>query len=741
MVELFAGVGGFRLGFEKTGEWETVWGNQWEPNKSKQHAFDCYQSHFPNGIACNEDISKVDAKNIPDMSLLVGGFPCFTKGTLITTKEGLIPIEEIQEGDYVLTHQNRYRKVLKTMKRQKQGIYKLNVQGSPSTLVTEEHPYYVRTRSYSYFKNEKGKSQKKEIWSEPQWKDVKDLTKDDYILLATSPLEENPLDLTVEQCWLIGRYVADGYIQDGKRANRKNSYNYKTVFCIGKEKIENFREHVTSYHVTESPNETVIKCIISNKELMELCKEGGKGVHHKKVPSFVFHLPKEYIHAFLEGYFSGDGSIIDGVQNATTVSKELAYGLGQLIHKAYDKPYRIYYQENEEKTTIEGREVSQSPTWIVRYHRKEMKTTQVKYIDKNWWTPLRSLEFIEEYDDFVYNFEVEEDNSYVAHNCVVHNCQDYSVARTQANGINGKKGVLFWDIKRILEEKNPPFVLLENVDRLLKSPSKKRGRDFGIMLSVFWQLGYQVEWRVLNAADYGFPQKRRRIFIFASKVDHPYTTSLQTHTNQDILHTYGFFQSAFPVEEESSVKHPATYSELEEDLIHMTDHFSATFRNSGIMRDGKVYSEELIPIQEKQVNLGDILEWDVDEKYFLSEESFEKWNYLKGAKSIERKTKDGFAYTYSEGKMAFPDHSNAPGRTILTSEGARSRTSHVVEDPKTKRLRILTPVECERLNGFDDNWTNTGMPERFRYFCMGNALVVGLIERMAKKLHHIVDTY
>ena len=84
--------------------------------------------------------------------------------------------------------------------------------------------------------------------------------------------------------------------------------------------------------------------------------------------------------------------------------------------------------------------------------------------------------------------------------------------------------------------------------------------------------------------------------------------------------------------------------------------------------------------------------------------------------------------------MAFPDQMYRPARTMLTSEGSINRSTHVIEDPKTGKLRLLTPLETERINGFDDNWTDTGMPEKFRYFCMGNALVVPLIEKMGKEL-------
>ena len=110
---------------------------------------------------------------------------------------------------------------------------------------------------------------------------------------------------------------------------------------------------------------------------------------------------------------------------------------------------------------------------------------------------------------------------------------------------------------------------------------------------------------------------------------------------------------------------------------------------------------------------------------------------MKGAKRELRTRKDGSTYHYTEGAIPFPDILDRPGRTMLTSEGSVNRSSHLIEDPQTGRLRILTPVECERLNGFPDYWTDTGMSERQRYFTMGNALVVPLIERMGKRLCEI----
>src|SRR3989344_2464676 len=134
-------------------------------------------------------------------------------------------------------------------------------------------------------------------------------------------------------------------------------------------------------------------------------------------------------------------------------------------------------------------------------------------------------------------------------------CQDYSVARTlsQAAGIAGKKGVLWWEIRNILELKQKegkpvPYLFLENVDRLLKSPASQRGRDFAVMLTTLSDLGYAVEWRVINAADYGMPQRRRRTFMLAYHSSTPIYHSIENTESHAWLLQKGVIASAFPAE-------------------------------------------------------------------------------------------------------------------------------------------------------------------------------------------------
>ena len=330
-------------------------------------------------------------------------------------------------------------------------------------------------------------------------------------------------------------------------------------------------------------------------------------------------------------------------------------------------------------------------------------------------------------------------NSIPNHNLLVGGfpCQDYSVAHTGAKGIEGKKGVLWWQIRDTLEAKKPKFVLLENVDRLLKSPANQRGRDFGVILACFNDLGYDVEWRVINAADYGFTQRRRRTFIFAYKNDTNYYKSIQNKSSESIILENGFFVKEFPI----YTNIDAQEIDFEyKDLIDVSDNFKMNFKNSGVMKNGKIYTTEVTPIAINPNPLSKIIEYNgVNSKYNLGD-NIDKWKYLKGAKDILRKAGTPYEYHFREGAIAFPDSLDKPARTMLTSEGSLNRSTHVIEDPKSKCYRILTPIETERINGFPDNWTNTGMPEKFRYFCMGNALVVGLIERMGNSLNKIFES-
>lgn len=318
-------------------------------------------------------------------------------------------------------------------------------------------------------------------------------------------------------------------------------------------------------------------------------------------------------------------------------------------------------------------------------------------------------------------------------------CQDYSVASTMGKGIEGKKGVLFWDLARAIRLTKPKCFLLENVDRILKSPSKQRGRDFSIILSTLNQLGYTVEWRVLNSAEYGFPQRRIRTFIFGYKTGEKFEKEQEKMSDIDILLKKGFFAESFPIIGCLSDEKKMATDILSDDLLSISDTYSANFYSAGIMRNGRYTTAEVSAEKQQGLSLQDILlpENEVPDKFYLSQDKVERFKYLRGSKKFERTSKGGHTYIYSEGSMSETDDITNPSRTILTSEGSVNRCSHIIKTTDG-RYRLLTPVECERLDGFPDNWTE-GMSDRMRYFCTGNALVTGLVEKMGHKIRAIFE--
>lgn len=365
-------------------------------------------------------------------------------------------------------------------------------------------------------------------------------------------------------------------------------------------------------------------------------------------------------------------------------------------------------------------------------------------------------------------------------------CQNYSVASTlkSSKGIEGEKGQLWWSIRDTFEAKMPPFAIGENVDRLLKSPAKQRGRDFGIILACLRDLGYTVEWRVINAAEYGLQQRRRRTFFFAYRNDTKYAKQIlekvkynnvfgdELHRSSisTILKQEGIFAKAFPIKDFESKK--IQMVKLPQGIGELADSFAFEFENCGIMLDGIVYTVKSTPDYDgKQITLGDIMDsGKVAEEYFIDEnrlyyssnhnldhtdetklkmskEERQTWQYIKGAKKMFRTASNGHQYVYSEGAIPMIDSADKPARTMLTSEGSFSRTTHIVQDKQTGKIRLLTAEECERIQGFPTGHTKycmvngkiVEMPTNKRRFMMGNALVCNIISNLEKYLTPIIE--
>ena len=753
-VELFAGVGGFRLGLERLGSgWETVWFSQWEPGKKNQWAHDCYERHFGkcadiegNTERTGQDIALMPKGMIPDHTLLVGGFPCFPEGALVLTVRGFVPIEEVKVGDLVLTHRGRWREVLETGARRADTVI-LRGQGTAGIECTPNHPFLTRAERKDVHPADGANGvpvlEDEEKWTGAEdceglfWANIYGIESLDIppVCEAEGRTAEDP-SARPEFWYFVGRWLKDGYISGGKTRGKESVF----LFCPHGG-MEELRRHLGKSGLSFSPyrDNTGYRIHIRHPSDLGawLERHFGRNAEDRTVPAWMFGAPEHIRTNFLKGYLEShmyrirDEDMPPRRIRMSGMSAKTSAGMKILLEQ---RGYAVSVAIPSARPARLGSAVPRAEEpYRIEAEKDSPETVREKGLA--WGRIERAEE--ERKGVTVYRLTVDEDHSYTVDGIAVKNCQDYSVAHTLASskGIEGKKGVLWWQIRDILSAKRPAFCLFENVDRLLKSPAKQRGRDFGIILACLADLGYSAEWRVVNAAQYGAAQRRRRTFIFAYRNDTAYGAAADMKDAETVLSSDGLMAKAFPVTSVGDIGETV----LPDDIVEVSDRFAFAFEKAGYMHRRKIYTagvtEETVP----PVPLGEILEKNVDEKYYIPEEKLPKWEYLKGSKKIDRVSKDGYAYTFAEGPVAFPDPPDRPGRTMLTSESTLNRSTHAVADPGTGRLRTLTPVEAERLQGFDDNWTDSGMPERMRYFCMGNALVVPMITRMGKVLDGIID--
>ena len=415
----------------------------------------------------------------------------------------MVPIESIQAGDLVLTHKNRFQRVVKPMVSKKRGIYTIQVQGSPKTECTGNHRFYVKEK----YKKWNSELRKYEIEiSEPKWKQVSDFSGNELIQFPQNVNSCNIYNLTFEECWILGRYVADGHIRDSER-NDRPSNNKKVFFNIGKKKKNIFEENIKNHKMSMSEKKTVYRYCSSDYRIFDLCCKCGKDAENKIVPQFVMDLPIDLLKGFINGYMCGDGCYTNNSYKATSVSQKLIYQLGQCIEKAYKTGCCIYYNKRPKKHIIEGRTVNQKDTYQLVFRENNNSV----YDENSLWLPVRKIEYNSKRVEIVYNMEVENDNSYTANNMGVHNCQDFSIAGKRA-GLAGERSSLIQEVFRILEElkeeNKPEWLIYENVKGMFSS---NRGLDYLSIVCEMDRLGYNIEWQNINSK-WLVPQNRERIY-------------------------------------------------------------------------------------------------------------------------------------------------------------------------------------------------------------------------------------
>ena len=449
-----------------------------------KYAVQVSEHNFPE-IEHKGDVFKGDFTECEGFDAVIGGSPCFCAGTMIFTSDGMKPIEDVKIGDMVYTHKHRFRKVT-AVGNKVADVYRVSSQGVPDFYVTENHPFYVRSMTRRW---NKGTRSAERYFTEPEWKEVCDLCNSDNARdFFASPIltECNDMhNLTEEQCWILGRYVADGHWRCDKRKNRKNSYQYQFILSIGNKKVEDVKEKIKSYHYSCYPHtKSTFRIVISDMNLVNFVKDNdfGKGAYNKNIPNFILDLPIELAKSFLEGYISGDGAYCKQWDSwsCTTISRRLAYSLALLIQKVYGVNASISYKIPKSTTIIGGRTVCQHPQWIITFRKELRKQAVAKRIKNELYTPYKSTEYVG--IDIVYNISVDEDESYLANNRIVHNCTYWSIAQspdrreTEAHGIGWE---LFQQYVRAIREAKPRWFLYENNKSMAPAIKKEISETFG----------------------------------------------------------------------------------------------------------------------------------------------------------------------------------------------------------------------------------------------------------------------
>lgn len=456
VLSLFDGLSGGRLALGRAG----IKCDKYFASEVDKYAIAVTQYNFPDTIQLG-DVREVYAKDLPKIDLLIGGSPCFVAGTKIICEDGYKNIEDVVVGDLVLTHKGRFKKVL-AIGNEKKETYKLKAQGVFDTETTDNHPYYVREMyrkwnndirsSYRYFPN-------------PIWKPVINIKKDDFVGMPILKKEVNSLGITNEEAYIIGRYVADGHTRKDYRdsENRPNHRHWQLILSIGADKLNKFKQQVTENKFSCYPHtKNVYRCVFSSKKLVKIVeKHCGCGAFNKKLSMELLNLPVDILDSLLTGYLDGDGSVRGDEIRANSISKELMQTMGLAIVKIYKVPVACGKTKRLKTTLIEGREVNQHNSYEISF-RKAIKKQTKAYVDNDFvWTRFKSTEKTNEIKT-VYNISVEDDESYVANNLVVHNCQGFSLAGKQLN-FDDPRSKLFFEFVRLLKECNPKYFLLENV--------------------------------------------------------------------------------------------------------------------------------------------------------------------------------------------------------------------------------------------------------------------------------------
>lgn len=616
-----------------------------------------------------QDITKWN-KDIK-VDLIMHGSPCFLAGERVNTKNGFKNIENIQIGDIVKSHNGTYNKVTQIMKSYNSDIFDISCSATHNINTTFNHPFYILRENNK------------------EWIEAKDLTTKDFMCI---PINKNENEINISNTklpmrdfrfwYLIGRFIGDGWVTTRKERNNNIS---GIKICCAKNELEELKlklDNILHYCVVE--DKTTYKLQFSNKELGEFCKQFGIGAKNKNIPQWILDLKKEYLEYLLFGIIDSDGCFSQNRYKVTTISRNLAYNIGELVLKIKNVPYHIYKNIRPKKYNIEGRIVNQNDTyqitWGFNYNHN------INFVDNNYlYSKIRKIEEREEFND-VYNIEVEDTHSYCVNNIATHNCQDFSVAGKQAGGDEGSgtRSSLMYETIRIIEKLHPKYIIWENVKNLL---SKKHKHNFDNYINKLDKLGYNSYYQILDAQDYGVPQHRERV----------YTISIRKDIDNKTFE--------FPKKEELILRLKDILEDKVDEKYYLDDKKIKNYtRNFG--SKGKIQKEICDTLQAAMGCGGGNIPIIV--------------NRIGGIFDTETsKHQAGSIYD-----------KNGLSPSLDTMQGGYRQP--MIES--SEKIRKITPLECWRLMGFDDKdfykAKNSGISNSQLYKQAGNSIVVKVLEKI-----------
>lgn len=691
--------------------------------------------HFPDGV-----------------DLVVAGFPCFVKDTLITTLEGQKEIQNIKEGDIVLTHKNRWKKVVKTFKCENYTRVVKSL-GALSLETTDEHPFYIKDRRDVYINRKIGKQ--RFLSENPRWEEAKNLKRfESYVCTPIVREVENDC-FSEDFYWLVGRFIGDGWICDRYR-DGKIIKNYSVKICCAKDEKDELEENIKKVfgdHYCVSIERTVVKFSITQKWFAELLTQIGRGAYNKQIPSKWLNLPNNKIKALLDGYLSAGGGLKNGNKMGfSTVSKKLAVSLTVFGAKiGYN--FTVYEYKNKDTCIIEDRICTQHEYRYEGFMTLNGNRTQFFTESDYVFKPIKSNQetLIKK---TVYNFEVEEDNSYVANGIIVHNCQDLSIAKKDGKGLNGERSGLFYELLRIIKEVKPRHILIENVASMKKEWKQKITEELGFKFT-------EINSSLLTA------QQRKRCYWTAKLLDDSYEfVEISQPEDKGIL-LKDILETGLPYQDKS---HAITAS-----------YEGAVFWNSLERKQRSMVAEPIDPIcvASRGRNLVDGKRHDV--LGAKTEQRLEP-NLSGKSNTLTTVQKDNLVLesiycissnqehaTITENKSSpltaamgmggghVPYVSNVPVRLGHYGKGGQGERIYSVKGKSVSMsangggmgaisglykvdlpdgdyiFRKLTPVECELLQGFPADYT-AAISQTQRYKALGNSFTVPVIEHILKHL-------